>query len=136
MTRYTLHALNFAVGAVFIYAGTVKAYDPAGFAEDIYNFHLLPWTLTVFLSLYLPWLEIACGVAVIFRRRYFDALVIICGLLLTFIVVLASAWARGLDLTCGCFGRSDDHANYAFWIGRNFALISAVIVLLLKHSKI
>jgi len=44
------------IGGIFIYAGAIKAMDPVGFASDIDNYKILPWSLAVRLAFYLPWL--------------------------------------------------------------------------------
>jgi hypothetical protein len=35
------------IGGIFIYAGVIKAMDPVAFANDIDNYKILPWALTV-----------------------------------------------------------------------------------------
>lgn len=101
--------LGVVVGALFIYAGILKALDPAQFAGDIDNFRLLPHPAGVLLALYLPWLEIVCGAALVFTKACRGALLILAALCLAFLVVLASAKARGLDISCGCFGHAHPH---------------------------
>ena len=96
-----------AIGALFIYAGVLKTLDPAQFAGSIGNYRLLPHAAAVLLALYLPWLEIICGAALIFKKSYRGALVILATLCLIFLAALASAMARGLNISCGCFGHSD-----------------------------
>ena len=39
--------LAFLAGAVFVYAGVLKVRAPLEFANDINNYHLLPWTVGV-----------------------------------------------------------------------------------------
>ena len=46
------------IGALFVYAGAMKIFDPIGFAGDIDNYKILPWAIGVRLAFYLPWLEI------------------------------------------------------------------------------
>src|SRR5438477_8904903 len=76
--------LDFVVGALFIYAGVVKVLDPIGFAIDIDNYKILPWSVGVRLAFYLPWLEILCGIALVTRRLYAGALSILTGLMVLF----------------------------------------------------
>ena len=85
--------LGFLVGALFIFAGLTKLFeilpfrilDPMDFARDIDNYKILPWRISVGLALYLPWLEIICGLALIFRRLYSGALTLVLALMLVFI---------------------------------------------------
>ena len=58
------------LAGVFIYAGVIKVMDPVAFARDIDNYHMLPWTISVRLAFYLPWLEVFCGLAILFGFFY------------------------------------------------------------------
>lgn len=95
-----------ALAAVFVYAGAVKALDPAEFALAIDNYRLLPFPLSAALALYLPWMEIVCGLGLLRPRLRQGALSLLLLLCLIFTTALTSALARGLDVTCGCFGGS------------------------------
>src|SRR5438552_17328874 len=97
-------SLAFIIGAIFIYAGVIKALDPVQFANDIDNYKILPWTIGVGLAFYLPWLEMFCGLALIFRFFYGGALAVLTGLTSVFLVATVAVKLRGLHLTCGCFG--------------------------------
>jgi len=92
------------LAAVFLYAGGLKALDPAGFALSIDNYQLLPYPAAAALALYLPWLELGSGLAVLWPRIRTGALAVLLGLGLVFSGVIASAWLRSLDISCGCFG--------------------------------
>lgn len=92
------------LAAVFLYAGGVKALDPAGFALSIDNYQLLPWTAAAALAVYLPWLELGCGLGVLWPKTRLGALAVLLGLGLVFSEATASALIRSLDISCGCFG--------------------------------
>src|ERR1700694_4520114 len=94
------------VGGVFIYAGVIKALDPIQFGIDIDNYKILPLFVSVRLAFYLPWLEIFCGFALVFRFLYRGGLSILAALTAVFIVATVAAKVRGLDITCGCFGHA------------------------------
>src|SRR5213594_4057828 len=74
--RFAWRIVEFLVGGIFIYAGVIKALDPVQFANDIDNYKTLPWFVSVRLAVYLPWLEIFCGLALIFRFLYRGGLLI------------------------------------------------------------
>jgi putative oxidoreductase len=118
------------LGALFIYAGAVKLLDPVRFAGDIENYHLLPWPVGVRLAFYLPWLEILCGLALIFRRLYSGALVLVFALMLVFIGATISAKVRGLDISCGCFGHVSDQLSFAWHLVLDFAILAGIGALL------
>jgi len=98
-----------ALGGVFLYAGGLKALDPASFALSIDNYRLLPYPVAAAMAVYLPWLEIVCGLGVLWPKTSRGALAVLLGLCLVFSGAIASAWIRGLDISCGCFGA--DEAN-------------------------
>src|SRR5258708_38442651 len=101
MNRLTC-MLKLLVGGVFLVAGVLEVLDPARFAADIDHFRLLPYFAVAPLALYLPWLEIICGLAVFVGASRRSALVLLFGLTIVFIFAIASAWMRGLDIRCGC----------------------------------
>src|SRR5437870_1808898 len=94
--------VDMIVGGIFTYAGALKILDPTGFANDIDNYKILPWTIVVGLAFYLPWLESVCRLALIFRFLYRGRLSILAALTTVFIVATVAAKLRGLDITCGC----------------------------------
>ena len=125
------------VGALFIFAGVtkmiefnpVRVLDPMEFARGIDNYKLLPWAASVGLSLFLPWLEIICGLALIFRRLYSGAIAIVLALMLVFIVASIAAKARGIDITCGCFGGETNRTNFAGHIVLNVLMLATAAAL-------
>src|SRR5947208_11637168 len=98
--RFVRRIAEFIVGGIFIYAGAIKALDPVRFASDIDNYKILPWTISVRLAFYLPWLEIFCGIALITRRLCLGGLSILTALVCVFTVATIAAIIRGLDITC------------------------------------
>ena len=122
------------IAAVFIYAGAIKMLDPVQFANDIDNYKILPWTIGVRLAFYLPWLEILCGLAVLFRFLYRGSLSILGALISIFVVATVAAKVRGLDITCGCFGHASQHWNFSAHMAVDLALFATVCLLLVAGS--
>jgi putative oxidoreductase len=120
------------LGALFIYAGATKILEPVRFAGDIENYHILSWSVGVRLAFYLPWLEILCGLALIVRRLYSGALALVFALMLVFIGATISAKARGLDISCGCFGHVSDQLSFAWHLALDFAILAGLGALLLR----
>jgi len=117
------------IGGIFIYAGVIKAMDPVGFANDIDNYKILPWPLTVRLAFYLPWLEILCGLAVILGLLYRGGLLILTLLISIFIIASVIAKARGLDITCGCFGHASKYLSFFGHLALDFVLLALLVAL-------
>jgi len=119
--------LRLAFGGLFVYAGGVKLLDPLGlvsFTDDIRTFHILPDPWVGWLAMTLPWFEIICGVAVIVGPLKKGALVLLNLTLLVFLGALISAWVRGLDVSCGCFGHSDEHTSVRELLLRDLGLLA------------
>ena len=126
--------LSVIVGAIFVYAGVVKAIDPIQFGLDIDNFKILPWFVSVRLAFYLPWLEILCGLALIFHFLYRGGLSVLTLLVLGFIGATIAAKVRGLDITCGCFGHSSQRWSFPQHMAIDLAIFIALILLLWSES--
>ena len=127
--RLVWRSIAVIIGALFIYAGAVKVVDPVEFARDIDNYKMLPWQVGVGLALYLPWLEIFCGFALITRILYRGGLFFLTVLMALFIVITIIAKARGLDITCGCFGHASRYLSFAWHLVLDFLLLGGLLAL-------
>ena len=113
-------------GGVFLYAGALKTLDPAGFAQDIDHYRLLPATAASVLALYLPWVEVLAGGALLLGRGKRGARLVLLMLSVVFLGAVSAAWARGLDITCGCFGAGGTSLRVAFL--RDCGLVALLLV--------
>ncbi len=127
--------LRLAVVGVFLYAGGLKAWDTQQFALDVQNYQLTNWTASILVAVYLPWVEIVAAIALLVRRLYAGALLAILGMTLVFLGAIGSAWARGLDISCGCFGKGVTKVSYPEMIGRDLVLLAAVAVLIVFELR-
>jgi uncharacterized membrane protein YphA (DoxX/SURF4 family) len=121
--------LDFVLAGIFIYAGALKAIDPVQFASDIDNYKILPWPVSVALAFYIPWLEIFCALALVFRFLYRGALSILMALIVTFTLATIAAKIRGLDITCGCFGHVSQHWSFPSHLATNLAILASLLAL-------
>jgi putative oxidoreductase len=124
------------IGGLFIYAGAVKVIDPVEFARDVDNYKMLPWQLNVWLGLYLPWLEIFCGLALIVGVLYRGGVFILTALMALFVVVTIIAKARGLDISCGCFGHASKYLSFAWHLVLDFVLLGALLLLWKQPARV
>ncbi|HPI73450.1 MAG TPA: MauE/DoxX family redox-associated membrane protein [bacterium] len=103
-TKYALLILlRWFLAVVFIYAALGKIADPAAFAQQIDHYRLLPWPAVAAAAVVLPWLELLCGLLLIGGRWIQGASLWLMTLNGVFIIAIASAMVRGLDIDCGCF---------------------------------
>jgi ABC-type antimicrobial peptide transport system permease subunit len=126
---------DFALAGIFIYAGALKAFDPVQFASDIDNYKILPWTASVALAFYLPWLEILCALGLIFRFLYCGALSILTASILVFTLATIAAKVRGLDITCGCFGHASQNWSFPAHLATNLAILAVLVALLVSNRS-
>ncbi len=127
--NFAWRTIDFIIAAIFIYAGVLKALDPVQFAHDIDHYKILPWTVGVALAFYLPWLEIFCGLVLIFRLFYRGALSILTALVVIFLVATIAAKLRGLDITCGCFGHVSQNWSFPAHLALDLAILAALATL-------
>ena len=81
-------------------------YEP--FARMVYNYRILPPALVNLVAFTIPPVE-AMGAFCLITGFWLRSGSLMLGLLqLTFVVGMAQAWARGLDIQCGCFVGVDE----------------------------
>jgi len=102
------------VGLAFLWAGYLKLLDPNAFLSAILTYDVFSYELSAVASLWVPYLELCVGACLVFRVLKRGARFWAVGLLLVFIVLLAQAAVRGLDVDCGCFGSSVSSAESGF----------------------
>ena len=124
--------LRLTVGVVFLYACVYKIRDPRVFADGVLDFHMLPSALVVPFSLILPWIEAIAGICLVagVLRRGAAALALL--MLVAFMVAIAFAILRGIDISCGCFHATTEGTRVAWMtLGRDLLIVVATIPLLI-----
>lgn len=92
------------LGVVLIWAGAVKVTRPALSAQAVRAFQILPYDFAGYVGYALPVVEILVGMILVAGLLTRAAAVVSGLLMLVFMIGIASAWARGLSIDCGCFG--------------------------------
>jgi uncharacterized membrane protein YphA (DoxX/SURF4 family) len=92
------------VGGVWLVAGLLKLPDPAASVRAVRAYQLLPEAAVTPVGYLLPLLEVALGLLLLVGLLTRAAGVASAVLLLAFVFGIAAAWARGLEIECGCFG--------------------------------
>lgn len=129
--RVLVWAARVALAAVFVDAGVVKARDPGAFIRDLWNFRLLPESVAYWTAAFVPYLEIAVGLALLSGLQRRGAHLLAGGLLAVFFCFHASAWARGLNIACGCFGPAPAGSaplHPGWWMALILAMMAALVV--------
>jgi putative oxidoreductase len=133
-------ALRLIVAAVFLTAGVLKIWDfkhggsaTSLFYEDIISYDLVSSDFAMMIAVYLPWLEVVTGLALLGPWLRLGALTISALMTVVFLGALGSAWWRGLDITCGCFGKEVNQTDFPVLIARDVALLGAILYLLWRE---
>jgi uncharacterized membrane protein YphA (DoxX/SURF4 family) len=135
--------LRLIVAGVFLYAGVMKIWDfrhgqsaTPDFTIAIQHFEILPKPdLAVLLAVYLPWLELTAAITLFMQRLALGAAIAVAGMTAMFLVAVGSAWKRGLDISCGCFGKDAVAINYPSLMLRDALLFAAALALVVWEVR-
>jgi len=123
---------RFGFGAFLLYAGGVKAFDPAASANATAAYKILPTDLAHLAGYILPWFEVAIAIFLILGIFVRPAALASALLMLMFAGAIASVWARGMVIDCGCLGgggaldpsqATQARIDYAIAIVRDLAFV-------------
>ncbi|OPZ67591.1 MAG: Methylamine utilization protein MauE [Verrucomicrobia bacterium ADurb.Bin474] len=126
LRRWMDPVLMLMLGGIFVYSGMIKLADPDALFKDILAYRIIGPELAYPMTFFLPAYELVCGVALLIPKLRHSALLWISLMLLVFMLAILSAWVRGIDVSCGCFGSIDDGvASYdpLAWIMRDAAML-------------
>jgi uncharacterized membrane protein YphA (DoxX/SURF4 family) len=124
------------LGGVLLVAGALKVTDPYSSATSVRAYQILPVNLANLLGFILPFAEVAIGIFLIVG--IWVRLNALAGgaLMIMFIIAIGQAWARGISLDCGCFGKgglldTDELPvwNYTLEIARDIVLAAFAVYL-------
>lgn len=121
-------AARLVVGGVWVVAGVLKLPDPAANVRSVRAYQLLPESVVPLVGNALPVLEILVGACLILGLLTRLSGLVSALMLLAFVIGIAAAWARGLQIECGCFGGGDSPsanaaAAYPWDIARDIGLL-------------
>lgn len=114
-------------GGVWLVAGALKLPEPAESVRAVRAYELLPESVVPTVGHLLPVLEVVVGLCLVLGVLTRGMGVVSALLFLAFVVGIASAWARGLEIDCGCFGgggtREGASSEYPLEIARDVGLL-------------
>lgn len=125
--RIGFFGLAWSLGGVLIYSGGVKMGDAAAFARAIGNYRLLPAFAASLAAVCLPWWEVFAGAAVMVPGLRRPGLLLGAGMFTAFLLANGSAWLRGLDIACGCFGPGGHRPPAAFFWDLALLAVTAAV---------
>ncbi len=121
----------------FVLAALPKIKDPVAFAASVNAFQVVGPEFSNWVALMLPWLELTIGIGILLPHIRSASDILMAGLLLVFITLHASAWVRGLEISCGCFGAEsmEKETNYLWLIARNTLLFTGCLLIIFEDFK-
>ena len=128
-------AARLVTAGVWIVAGLFKVPDPAGSVRAVRAYDLLPESIVPTAGHVLPILEVVVGLCLVLGLLTRAVAVASALLFVAFIIGIASAWARGLEIDCGCFGGGElagASAKYPGEIARDVGLLLASLWLVVR----
>ena len=119
--------VRLVVGGVWIAAAAVKLPDPAQSVAAVRAYELLPSSVVPTVGQLLPVVEVVVGLTLVLGLLTRGSAVVSALLYAAFIVGIASVWARGITIDCGCFGGGgfdpDGTSKYPWEIARDVAIL-------------
>ena len=126
--------VRLAVGITFIIASYYKIIEPGAFAKSIWYYHLLPGNMINLVAIFLPWLEILCGLGLIFGIQYRGSVLFVNLMTIIFILALVSAIIRGISIDCGCFKAAQSSTESA-WEALQLDIVLILLTIQLFFSR-
>lgn len=129
-------AARVVLGGVLLVAGALKVGSLGESVLAVRAYRILPYEATTVVGWALPFFEIIVGAALIVG--VFTRLAAVLGglTMVAFIIAIASVWARGMSIDCGCFGGGgpveDAFAQYPWEIARDVGLLACAVWLTVR----
>jgi len=130
MNRFTIF-IRIALGGVFLYSSAGKIADPGAFAGIVANYRLLPPQLVWATAVVLPWIEAACGLALLCGRFEKGAALLVSAMMALFMAINAYNGYRGINVACGCFSLAANAPSHPVLNAlRNLVILAAGVWIL------
>lgn len=122
MTR----SIGVCIGVFLVATSIGHILDPYKFLHSVLNYRLLSGVYAQWMAIFIPWVQILTGIALITGVCRKGALGMGASLFALFFLAQISALVRGLDINCGCFGSGDHPVSWPGSIG----LIALILICL------
>jgi len=96
--------LRWLLAGLLVWAALGKIANLQEFHANVAAYRLpLPAAMIRMAVTVVPWLELLCGILLVAGTMRRAALLCTVGLCAVFVLATGQAWARGLEISCGCF---------------------------------
>ena len=129
-------ALRLGFGGMFLYSAWGKLQDPGIFQTMVDNYRMLPACVTAPFSVTMSMAELLVGAMFVFTKWTREAAFATAVMLGMFIVALAQAQVRGLDISCECFGEAEKESRAVLVaLVRDVVLVAPVVWLVVNGRR-
>ncbi|NUP23803.1 MAG: DoxX family membrane protein [Streptomyces sp.] len=128
-------AARLLLAVVLSYAGLVKIQDLTEAGRTVALYRIVPEDSAQLVGGVLPFIELALALLLVVGLATRAVAVATAVLMVTYIAAIASVWARGLSIDCGCFSSggsvtSGAERGYVIDIARDLAFLGAAVLLI------
>jgi len=116
---------RYLLAVVFLMAAATKLVDPRGFADQVVRDSGLPFRVSHVVGIVLPWLELTCGVCLVFGKAVREAALLLSVLLCSLLVY---AFTHLGQSDCRCFLFPGREPQWTWWAPVRNALLLACAV--------
>lgn len=122
------------LAAVWLAAGISKITDLNESVRAVRAYRILPEFAAQLAGAGLPAVELLLGVLLLVGAGVRACAVVSAALMVVYMIAIASVWARGLSIDCGCFGGGGDlaagvHPTYGWGLTRDAALLVLALLI-------
>ena len=134
---YFFLVVRLTLGAIFLVSGVWKIPNAMEFAHNVAGYQMLPHWANITVAAALPWIEAFCGILLIAGYRIRACSFFTTVLMLFFMVAMASAVFRGLEIDCGCFQPGKSLTPTPLWVSilRDMGFLVLSLLTLWKHRR-
>ena len=136
-SRYVVLVFRFIMAAFFLISSYGKLVDIERYSVDaVYNFGVLPMVLARPFGLVMPFIELLCGLGLLFGVLTRLASLGIGLMSLSFFIAKAIVLSQGRSINCGCFGAViDTLASVTIFMDVPFMFFALVVLLSPSHVR-
>ncbi|WP_325696311.1 MauE/DoxX family redox-associated membrane protein [Pseudonocardia sp.] len=122
------------LGGVWIVAGMSKISDLDGSVRAVRAYRILPEIAAQMVGAGLPAVELLLGALLLVGAGVRACAVVSAALMVVYMIGIGSAWVRGLQIDCGCFGgggalAAGTRPTYGWELTRDAALLALAVLL-------
>jgi uncharacterized membrane protein YphA (DoxX/SURF4 family) len=135
--RYVMLIFRMVLAATFLVSSFGKFVDIRHYSVAmVYNFDILPGPLAIGFGWALPFIELACGLGLLFGVLTRLSALGIALLSISFFITKVILLSRGMDVECGCFGAiGSTMASWSIYLDPAILVLSVTILFASRRSR-